>query len=145
MTETKYDKQARKFLKSTGATLSLKLIAHDKYFPNDEATRDIYQVTLTRAGRGFTFTFGQSLANSQKYHDTASNCRRIPGKPPTNYEVLSSLDPYVPETFEEFAGDYGYDPDSRAAEKTYNEMQRHKMNLERLFTNEELELLANIT
>lgn len=59
-----YDKQAQDFLDMTDTKFSVKFLKHDKYFEDDKDTRDIYKITLARANRHYTFTFGQSLAES---------------------------------------------------------------------------------
>jgi len=58
-----YQAQAEKFLSDTGTTLEIKFLKHDKYF-DDDYKRDIYQCTLIRNSRKYSFTFGQSLNNS---------------------------------------------------------------------------------
>lgn len=45
-------------------------------------------------------------------------------------------------SFEDWASDYGYDPDSRAAEKTYRACGRISDRLEKFLTPEEFEALA---
>jgi hypothetical protein len=65
-------------------------------------------------------------------------------KEPTMYDVLTCLTKYDPGTFEDFCGDYGYDEDSRRAEKTYHAVVKEFEGMQRLFTSEELEILAEI-
>jgi hypothetical protein len=80
-----------------------------------------YQVTLRRGARRMTVPFFMGSA--------------LKG-PPTADEVLecllsdaSGLDDAA--GFEEWAREYGYDPDSRKAKRTYREVCRHAENLRR--------------
>lgn len=63
---------------------------------------------------------------------------------PSQYAILSCLDLLYSDSFEEFCNEFGYDTDSRKAEKTYNAMLEQDRNLRRLFTLEELEKLEDI-
>lgn len=63
---------------------------------------------------------------------------------PSAYSVLACLDQLYADTFEEFCDEFGYDTDSRTAERTYSAMQEQDRRLRRLFTTEELEALQEI-
>lgn len=63
---------------------------------------------------------------------------------PNSYDVLACLTKYDPGTFENFCGDFGYDIDSRSAEKTYHAVVEEYTNLKILFSDEELELMQEI-
>lgn len=52
---------------------------------------------------------------------------------PTFYDVLTSLQKYDVNTFENFCGDFGYDTDSRTAERTYKAVKKEFKAVERLF------------
>lgn len=66
------------------------------------------------------------------------------GKTPTSYDVLACLTTYDPEDFESFCSNFGYDIDSRRAEKTYNGVVDEYNNLKMLFSDKELEELQEI-
>lgn len=68
----------------------------------------------------------------------------IEGTPPTAYDVLTCLTKYDPGTFEEFCGEFGYDTDSRRAEKTYNAVFNEWLEITRLFNDKEIEALREI-
>jgi hypothetical protein len=68
----------------------------------------------------------------------------IKGKEPSLYKILTCLTKYDPGTFENFCGEFGYDEDSRSAEKTYNAIKEEYMNMCKLFNDEELEILQLI-
>ena len=129
-----YEKQAKDFLNKTETKFTTKFRAHKKHFENDDATRDVYKITLKRGNREFTFDFGQSITNS----------KQRPKIKPSAYDVLACLQSYSVGSFEDFCGDFGYDTDSRIAEKTYKAVCNEVSNLERLYTDKELELLSEI-
>ncbi len=167
---TDYDQQARDFLDSTGTVMAVDYQALRPYFDGDDQPRDVYRITLTRGERSMSFDFGQSLQCSGTHwfyldyrkgmwnskHDAkwvADKFTRIVGNPwaankhyeaPTAYDVLACLDGYAPESFEEFCSDYGYDTDSRSAERTYNAVRQQAEDLQRLYSDTELEALAEI-
>jgi hypothetical protein len=128
-TSTDYKQQAIDFLKQTGATLKVEYIGHDFYFPADKERRDIYRFQISRNGRRYTAKFGQSIANVDKK--------------PTAYDILACLTKYDPGTFENFCGDFGYDEDSRTAERIYKSVVREWKGVDRLFS-DVMEQLAEI-
>lgn len=131
-----YDKAAGTFLTQTGSKLTVKFLKYDYHFPGDKDKRDIYRVTLSRkiAGkvRKMSFNFGQSLNDTSK------------GIAPRPYSILACLTKYDPETFEDFCSNYGYDTDSRSAERIYKAVVKEYNNLTRLYTPDELEAMAEV-
>lgn len=53
---------------------------------------------------------------------------------PTAYDILACLTKYDPYTFENFCAEYGYDLDSRKAEKTYHAVKEEFYKVESLFS-----------
>lgn len=180
--ETNYEQQANDFLKSTNTEFSVKFLRNDKYFDDDKESRDIYEVTLMRGNRSYTFNFGQSLNDSGFYYTYGIQKKPIelpkhkeylkdPKKgselrgyikthfqfdlmpkdkihypePPTAYDVLTCLTKYDPGTFENFCSDYGYDADSREAEKTYKAICDEYKSVCALYSDGEIELLSEIS
>jgi ATP:corrinoid adenosyltransferase len=125
-----YQKQALEFLQVTGTKFKATFLKHDKHFADDKVSRDIYQITLSNSRGKMTVKFGQSIANQ--------------GQAPTPYDVLTCLTKYDPEDFEWFCSNYGYDTDSRSAEKIYKAVCKEWQQVDRLFSSEELELLQEI-
>jgi hypothetical protein len=125
-----YEKQANDFLDKTQTELTIEFSHHGKHFDDDMHTRDIYTITLKRGGREYAFNFGQSLAKKKVK--------------PTNYDVLACLNGYSPGTFEYFCGDYGYNPDSIKAKKTYDLVVNEWFNLEAMYASDELDMLGGI-
>lgn len=58
-----YTKQADKFLTDTNTTVKIEYLKHGKHFDDDQ-TRDIYKITISRSGRKFSFEFGNSIVDS---------------------------------------------------------------------------------
>lgn len=63
---------------------------------------------------------------------------------PTAYDILTCLTKYDPGTFEDFCGEFGYDTDSRRAEKTYNAVMDEYRQVAMLFDEDEMEQLREI-
>lgn len=95
-----------------------------------------YQITISRPGQSgrLTFRFWNSLKDKQK------------GTAPDAYSVLSciSSEAHAPGTFAEFCDEYGYDQDSRKAEKTFKACDKLARRIRAFFCPEELEALQEI-
>lgn len=116
-----YTKQASEFAQKTGTKLAvIGEPEYRKYFPDDKQARYVFKLRLTRNRKRYTFNFGQSINDGTKE--------------PTLYDVLTCLTKYDPETFENFCSEYGYDTDSRSAERTYKAVCKEWAAVERLFS-----------
>ena len=164
-----YIKQAADFLEKTNTTID-KVFSHNgKHFDNDTQVRDIYKITIKRGNRQFHFNFGQSIINSQYYQDEVPNrtysldgksrtgnfkiddmqyskdyCTLVKGKIPTDYDILTCLTKYNPGTLQDFCSEFGYDTDSKSAEKTYLAVKEEWKNVQTIWTDKEIELLIEI-
>lgn len=139
---TNYQKEAADLLNSFGIKFSTKFIAHDFHFEEDKQTRDIFRVTFSRrvpvtvagnlhqVSKRFSLRFGQSIANS--------------GTAPDSYDVLSCLQKYDVGSFEDFCSEFGYDTDSRRAEKTYRAVVKEWKKVSAFFSPYELEAIQEI-
>jgi len=130
-TKISYQAQAEQF--ATTNKITLKIIGkpkYKKYFNDDKESRHVFKLQLKSNNRTYTFTFGQSVnAGSKK---------------PTMYDVLTCLIKYDPGTFEDFCENFGYNNDSRAAERTYKAVCKEFEAMERLFTTEVLKAMQEI-
>ncbi len=130
-----YDQQAKKFLQDTNSQIFIRFVGRRKHF-DDKDTRNVYSVELKRTDdkgtRSMFIEFGDSLQNT--WDD----------KKPRAYDVLACLTKYEPGTFEDFCGEFGYDTDSRRAEKTYKAVMKEWKELTYLYSDKELEQLAEI-
>ena len=115
-----YQQQANEFATATGTKLKINRTTYGKHFAEDKESRYIFNCTLTRNGKRYTFNFGQSI--------TAADT------PPTMYDILATLTKYNPETFENFCGEYGYNTDSIKALNTYKAVKREFNGVNRLFS-----------
>ena len=119
---SEYIKQAEKFLKDTNTKFKVKYYDYAPYFSEDKESREIYKVTLRNKNGSYTFKFGQSIADQ--------------GQEPTAYDVLASVTKYDVGSFEQFCSEFGYEEDSRMAEKTYKAVLKEWDNISRLFNTE---------
>lgn len=115
-----YQQQANEFATATGTKLKINRTTYGKHFAEDKESRYIFNCTLTRNRKRYTFNFGQSIA--------AGNTK------PTIYDILTCLTKYNPETFENFCSEYGYNTDSINAQKTYKAVKREFNGVNRLFS-----------
>ncbi len=130
--ENQYEKQANDFLKKAKATMQISFVKIGPFFSDDKEVRSIYKFTIASQNGRYTGKFGQSVFESQN------------GTMPTSYDILSCLTKYNPGTFENFCGDYGYDTDSRKAEKTYKAVVKEYEGLSKVFTTRQLEEMQEI-
>jgi hypothetical protein len=134
-----YEKQAQDFLKDTETKLTVKEATNFAQCPPfcesaGHVHGDHYRITLSNKQGRYTFSFWNSANDSQQ------------GKQPTAYDVLSCLggEVYSPDSLEDFCSEYGYDTDSRKAEKTFKASAKQQESLRRLFSTDQLEKLAEV-
>lgn len=171
-----YQQQAIDFLHSTNTEFSAKFLKSGKHFDDDKEQRDIYEISLKRGNRSYTFKFGQSINCSGKYKALTAYAKSLVGQKsfanedemkrikvvnrfsliksdfslnknfaePTPYDVLACVTKYDPGTFEDFCSEFGYDTDSKRAEKTYKAVCDEWLNICKLFTDAEIEQLQEI-
>ena len=168
--KNEYTAQAEKFLKDAGATMKIEFqgrVINTAW--KEKELRNLYAVSITTPRGSYTFDFLDSLFNTELtqmtveqyarkhfrmlYEDMtyseqkkarAELARKQKEARPTCYDVLACLTKYDPGTFEEFCAEYGYDEDSRTAERVYVAVQKEFANLKRIFTNEQLEAMQKI-
>lgn len=144
-----YEKQADDFLTKVNGKIKIKYIKYDRYFPDDKESRYIFRFTISRqiadckkctygphsgcncnGNTAFCFnmprktvqysaTFGQSLAEGNTI--------------PRSYDILACLTKYDVGTFENFCSEFGYDEDSRKAEKIYKAVLKEWAGVKRVF------------
>lgn len=119
--KTDYEKQALDFARKNGIKLTFIGDPEYKiYFDDDKEYRYVFKCKLSRNGKSYTFSFGQSIANDSKE--------------PTIYDVLACLTKYDPEDFRSFCREFGYNDDSMKAFKTYKAVVKEWNNVNRLFS-----------
>jgi hypothetical protein len=132
--KTNYNKQAKELLSSLGVKFSANFIEYGKHFSDDKECRDIFNITFSRNGKKFSLRFGQSLNDS-----TGAGTNK-----PTEYDVLSCIQKYDVGSFQDFCYEFGYDIDSRTAEKTYKAVLKEYDKVSCFFTDSEIEQLQEI-
>ena len=118
---TNYTEQAKKFAQKHGIRLSF--IGDPIYkihFAGDKEQRYVFRCKLTRNGKSYTFDFGQSIKSG--------------AEEPTIYDVLRCLQKSDVGDFENFCSEFGYDEDSRTAERTYKAVCKEFAAVDRLFS-----------
>ena len=109
------------------------------YFPEEKEGREVWQIVLSRGEKGFSFTFGASLLDTQK------NRTREHIKKPSAYDVLSCLTKEDPGTEDEFASSYGYqDCKPSIIHNTYRAVWKEWQEVNKLFSEKEIEELRDI-
>jgi len=155
-----YETKAQKFMDKTNTGFKAEFLRNGPYFPGDKESRDIYKITLTRGSRSYSFNFGQSINASGKFIFWGPKGKELLQKKPSNtgyeckrnkeysepgpYDVLSCLQKYDPGSFEDFCGDFGYNTDSREAERTYKAVKEEYEQITRLYDEEELFFMREI-
>lgn len=94
-----YEMNALEFLKKAETKMTISRIGEVRGFPgtDDVNWRYKYQVTMTRHGKQYRFTF----------YDSHNNWRE--NKRPSRYSVLACVEKYpIPESLEDFMSEYGY-------------------------------------
>lgn len=143
-----YEKQAKDFCEKYHVEFKAEFLANMPYFEDDKEKRDVYTITLKRGARKYSFRFGQSLDRSNKKEQLEKANRTLTGNKriitlqnivkkcvaPNEYDVLACITKYDPCDFENFCAEYGYDTDSRKAEKTYFAVQKEYKEVFRLFS-----------
>ena len=114
-----YLQQAQDFATKYGVKMRINSVNYGKHFGDDKQNRYIFNITLSRNGKRYTFNFGQSIAEGRNE--------------PTMYDILTCLEKYDSDSFEYFCSNYGYDSDSRKAYKTYLAVCREYKAVVRLF------------
>lgn len=125
-----HNKAAHKVAEKIGLKMQILSSEYKLHFEGDKQQRYVFKVRLIKGGKRYTFEFGQSISEGSNE--------------PTLYSVLACLTKYNPETFEYFCANYGYDNDSRTAERVYKAVCKEWKSMQRLFTTEELDLLTII-
>lgn len=165
-----YVKQATEFLQKAHAEMKIEYVglAINKEWKEKEK-RCLYEITLTSPRGSMTFNFWDSIRNTEiktmtleayaeKRHRVAFSSltqaekmqasKELAAKKkaavPSVYDVLACLTKCDPGTFENFCSDFGYDEDSRTAERIYFAVQKEYTQLTKLFTPEQMEELAEI-
>lgn len=166
-----YIEQAKNFLKNCNATMDIKLVGCDipTHWKGVKEEHNHYRFTIKTPKGSMTDDFWDSIYNTKLSKITFDEycCEKhkmherdmLPAEKiraqklwkelrkealPTEYDILACLETYVPDTFEDFCSEFGYDDDSISALKTYLACQKQWSNIRKIFTEEQIEELAEI-
>ncbi|MFR2774842.1 MAG: hypothetical protein ACLTBR_03315 [Anaerostipes sp.] len=165
-----YTKQAMDFLEKANATIKIDFsgVAINKDW-KEKTGRNFYNVTITTPRGSMNFDFWDSINNTEisqmsieEYAENRFKCnykdlrwsdkrkareelkeKKATAKP-TAYDVLACLIKDDPGAFEDFCSTFGYDEDSKTADRVYIEVVREYKQLERIFTAEQMKELQEI-
>jgi len=173
--DSQYNEAVNIIKESFNLEFKAEFLENNYHFQGDKDKRDIYNITLKRGARKYTFKFGQSINNSgfyakqgrcitqidRKYLESKTlyfeirNLSKIPFNPncdtivrpiaPTLYDVLACVQKYEVGTFEYFCSEFGYEMDSISAKKIYKAVVKEYDKMCSLFSNDELEVLQLIS
>lgn len=110
---------AKEICKKHGITMKVGEPVYDYPVWDEEYPHYIFPVTLRKDGKSMRIHFGQSLAKGST--------------PPDEYDIIACLTKDDPGSFENFCSDFGYDTDSRRAEKTYKAVKAEWKKMLRVF------------
>ena len=165
-----YTKQATEFLKKANATIKIEFIGLTINREWKENTpRNLYSITLSSPAGSMTFDFWDSIYNTEvqqmnfttyaekrynRHFDSLNYSEKVKAQrelkekkaaaQPTAYDILACMTKYDPGTFDDFCAEYGYNEDSRTAERIYFAVQKEYTQLAKIFTPEQLEEMQNI-
>ena len=140
--ESQYNRQAAEFLYSTKTTCKIQLVG--KALPSwGTQAVDTYSVTLKNTRHEYTFQFHDSIRNTKI---------RASGKGKSLtyefYDILAALGYYVPDSFDEFCAEFGYEFKNESeyikVKSTHLACIDERRKLRKLFTESELDQLVDI-
>lgn len=108
-----YTAKANAFAKKHG--LKLEVVGqptYEQHFINDTSKRWIYKMKISRKGKSYSFSFGQSIKAGKTT--------------PTMYDVLASLTKYDVGSYEDFLGEFGYKKNASSKKIYANVLKEYK-------------------
>jgi len=154
-----YEDAALAWLEDTNSTLHIAFESTRVYFPDDDTTRDVYNVTLSRGKRSYSFTFANSVANSARWRIKRKSgwkyaftkqpwMQRTDTNPersqPGAYSILACMEKHNPGSFATFCEDFGWSQDSKNAETQYRACVDQYLALDDMYAHGELDQLREI-
>ena len=132
---TTYDQQAADFLNKWEIKFSAKLSNTKEPSWTTRGQHNHFLVKFSRGRKSVSFDYFDSEKN---YQDGKTVIR------PYDALACCSNELDCAETFEEFCGDFGYDLDSRSAEKTFRALKKMSKKMSAFFTGEMADELREI-
>lgn len=117
---SEYTKQAERFAKKVGLKMNVLGFVWEHPDWDAKCSHAKFTIRFTRNGKQWTLDFYQSISEGENE--------------PSIYDVLACLTKYDPGNFEQFCYEFGYNSDSRKAERTYESVVDEYENVMRLFS-----------
>ena len=103
---TDYEKNAVELAEKYNIEKKIINVECKKYFPDDKKKRDVYTIELSSPFSSYTFTFGDSIANTEE-----NKIRKVK-KVPSFYDLFACTQKYeVSADIDEFCQEFGYTAD----------------------------------
>ena len=132
------------------------------YFEDDQNEREVLTVKVQRGSRKIQFTFGMSINDTDTLYSKGKSIDPSTYRESIKYneaierataKIFSGLlysllccmgsDYRCEKSFADFCSEYGYDEDSRKAEKTHRLCLEQSAKLEKIFSEEEAQVLPS--
>ena len=104
------------------------------YFEDDNESRNVYTIRVKRNNKSFTFTFGDSITNTQK-------CKELDNKTIIESIVTSYNDGLNADGFNNFCSRFGYEQTDPKSKRIYNRVIALYEKIHNVFTGSEIEQL----
>ena len=138
MLENDYQRQAIEFLYHSKTTCEIFPLGLSRPTWSDRG-HNSYKVVMQNSKHKFSFTYYDSIANTEKKVSAKYDF----------YSVLACMTTYCPESFDEFCSDFGYEFKNESeclkVKSTHLEILAQISVLKKMFTEEELEALGEIS
>ena len=107
---TDYEKNAAELAKKYNIEKKILRKEFIKYFPDDKEKRDVYTIELLSPFSSYVFTYGDSIANTNRNLNFCFGDSRR--KTPTFYDLFACTQKYeVEDDIEDFCQEFGYTAD----------------------------------
>lgn len=149
MEKSQYQIEAETLLQNMGIKFAAAFLYHGPHFEDEKEYRNVWQLTLTRGRDVISVKFGQSINEFfifEKSRETGRLTKRL--RPikiiPNAFDLLTCLTKNDPGSFSNFCAEFGFDTDSRKAEKTYLAVREEWEQVSRFFTVDEIEKIQEV-
>lgn len=141
--EVMHDTYSAVFKRTTPAARELKVLAFNQSAAHSRSERERCASSLPVRGGA------RNCACDVRHGQTVVHSRTCPQNPrqdeaPSTYDILACLTKFDPGAFTDFCSDFGYDTDSRRAERVYFAVQEEWRRVLAFFSTEELAELSEI-
>ena len=169
---TDYQAQAKQFLADCNATMEIKFIGKEipTHWAGETKPHNKYQFTITTPKGKYTSYFWDSLYNTEvsemnvqsyaerkykmrfdglRYAEKVKAIKELDAikaeAKPTEYDILACVEKYGYDSFSDFCAEFGYSTDSISARETFLACGEEYAGLRRIFTEEQMEKLREIS